>query len=471
MSHESPDSSQEISVLQHNFKLEDLLDLESFREVCAGYSDLFQLGLKIFDSSGVKLVDIKSKGRDLCAYLFSFPKGKNLCTREVVHIRDSRISLDGLTEHVCFTGLHYVLAPILHEGVMIGRVVFGPFVPVGYTLPSLPQMGENFDSQTASSLVERVRKTQKQVVHKLVRHLIQTIEVMLYIGYKHALTSRMHLEAATSSYNELQDKNIALEESYRRLKELDRLKSNFLANVSHELRTPLTSVIGYSEMLLEGLAGDLGEEQSGYIKTIMEKGEQLLSLITGILDYSKIESGNLSLTLDWTDPIELVKSAISTVLPMARKHGVRVEVEPKDEIPRIRVDAYKIKQILTNVVGNAVKFNRKDGKVSVRLEVVSAPVEPDLHQDLPASFQRLEEKMIMIAINDTGVGIAPEQQDRIFDSFYQVDSSSTREYGGTGLGLAIAKSLTLAHGGSITVNSNLGKGSEFIISLPVDRGP
>jgi two-component system sensor histidine kinase BarA len=274
----------------------------------------------------------------------------------------------------------------------------------------------------------------------------------------------------TASYTELQQKNKELRESFERLKELDRLKSNFLATVSHELRTPLTSVIGYSEMLLEGLAGPLSDEQREYVGTIMEKGEQLLGLISGILDFSKIETGTLRLNPTPTNVVEVTHSAVTTVMPLARKLGITIEFFAEQNTPTIRADADKVRQVLVNILGNAVKFNRKQGKVSVKVGPVSRPSQSArVGEDLPVALVPVTEEFVSVAVADTGVGIPSDKLDRIFDSFYQVDGSSTREYGGTGLGLAITRNLVEAHGGIIEVESEQGKGSTFTVLLPIEQ--
>ena len=466
----SPPSVVDASVLQKSFSLGELLDLESFREVCESYAGLFQIGFKIFDQSKELLVDVKGSGSDFCAYLFQFPEGKSRCTREVSSIRDQEIPGRDPSFHNCFTGLRYAIAPIFHEGDAIGRMVYGPYLPADVSPPDLSYLGERFNPGIASRLQGNVRKVKSDVVVKVIRHLTQTIEVMLYIGYKHALTSRMHVEAVTASYTELQQKNQELRESFERLKELDRLKSNFLATVSHELRTPLTSVIGYSEMLLEGLAGSLTDEQREYIGTIMEKGEQLLGLISGILDFSKIETGTLRLNPAPANLVEVTRSAVTTVMPLARKLGINIDFFADQKTPTIHADADKIRQVLVNLLGNAVKFNRKEGKVSVRVEPISRPSQSArVGEDLPVALVPATEEFVSIAVADTGVGIPGDKLDRIFDSFYQVDGSSTREYGGTGLGLAITRNLVEAHGGIIEVVSEQGKGSTFTVLLPIEQ--
>jgi signal transduction histidine kinase len=462
-------SSATSSVLQRSFSLGELLDLESFRDVCDSYASLFKIGFKIFDNSREMLVDVKGVGGDFCAYLFSHPEGKSRCTRGVSKIRDIEFGEAKPEYHNCFSGLRYLISPITHEGAIIGKIVFGPYLPADLEPPDLSELGEKFKPEIATRLIGTVRKVQDDVVRKVVRHLVQMIDVMMHVGYKHALTSRMHVEAVTASYTELQAKNQALQESFERLKELDRLKSNFLATVSHELRTPLTSVIGYSEMLLEGLAGPLSDEQAEYMGTIMEKGEQLLGLISGILDFSKIELGSLRLNTGPTNIVEIARSAVTTVMPIARKATVGIEFSTDGPVPSIIADGDKIRQVLVNIIGNAVKFNQENGKVSVDVGSCTRDVAEAQGSDLPAALSPQSEDFISIKIADSGLGIPQDKLERIFDSFYQVDGSSTREYGGTGLGLAIARSLVDAHEGHIEVESEHNQGSTFTVLLPIAR--
>ncbi|HOX42086.1 MAG TPA: ATP-binding protein [Myxococcota bacterium] len=458
------------SVLQRRFTLGELIDVASFREVCESYAELFQIGFKLLDARREMLVDVKGVASDFCAYAFNFPAGKTRCMQEVLRIRDLEIPGTDAVAFDCFTGLRYLIAPVGHDGDQVGRIVYGPFWPAGRPAPEPLQLGERFNPAVARRLLEKVPHVQHEVAQRVVLHLARVIEVMLYTGYKQMLTSRLHVESVSTSYNELQQKNQQLKESYERLKELDRLKSSFLATVSHELRTPLTSVIGYSEMLLEGLAGALSPEQHDYVKTIMEKGENLLQLISGILDFSKVESGNLRLSLEPTDLRPVLQAALSTVLPMARKQEVQVESFIAPTLPQVRVDGGKLRQSIINILGNAVKFNRRGGSVRLRAELQQRPRQAAPADDLPAALQPPDETWLLIEVADSGIGIPPEQVARVFDSFYQVDSSSTREYGGTGLGLAIAKSFIEAHGGTIVVTSELGKGSTFSILLPVSGG-
>jgi signal transduction histidine kinase len=286
---------------------------------------------------------------------------------------------------------------------------------------------------------------------KILKHFAELLDVLVFTGHKNLLTARLHIEAVQESYRELQEKNRQLEESFGKLKELDRLKSNFIATMSHELRTPLTSVIGYSEMMLEGLGGPLTKEQHEYVGIIMEKGENLLQLITSILDITKIEAGRVRLVLSDVELGQLISDAVSTLAPLARKRGLTLSAELPADLPRVRCDREKLRQCLINLVANAVKFTPPGGTVTIGA------------RPLPGDRVALD-------VHDTGIGIPSEHLPRVWDVFYQVDGSSTREYGGAGLGLAIVKSFVEAHGGEVQAVSAPGRGSTFTLVLP-ERAP
>ena len=438
------------SVLQQRIPLGDLLDLKAFADVCHSFAELYRVGLKVFDEASNKLVDVKVGNADFCGYIWSKPSGREQCMATVARVRSDPIGDEpGPTAFPCFSGCRYVVQPVLYEGDVIGRVVFGPYVPDDLVaLPaSLTSISADFDARLADGYAEKIRRVPEGTAEKILKHFMDLLDVMVFTGHKNLITARLHIEAVQESYRELQEKNRALEDSFAKLKELDRLKSNFLATMSHELRTPLTSVIGYSEMMLEGLGGPLTAEQREYLGIIMEKGENLLQLITSILDISKIEAGRIRLVLSEVDPGQLMRDAVATVLPIARKKGLKVACEP-GHLPRLHCDREKVRQCLVNLCTNAVKFTPAGGSVTVSAE--------------PATGDRLA-----IRVADNGIGIADELLARVFDVFFQIDGSSTREYGGAGLGLAIVKSFAEAHGGEVQVSSKVGAGSIFSLVLPL----
>ena len=258
---------------------------------------------------------------------------------------------------------------------------------------------------------------------------------------------QQHYEELELSQEELLTSNEELSQANDRVIEADRLKSEFLANMSHELRTPLNSVIALSGILLARMDGDLTEEQEKQVKIIKKSGKNLLELINDILDLSKIESGKMEISLEEFYIEDVVNDDRAMVTPLASEKEINISFIKNEEIPVIRSDRNKIKQVLLNLLSNAVKFTPKGGSITISATDRDGRVE--------------------LSVTDTGIGIAKENLDKIFDEFRQVDGSSTREYGGTGLGLAITRRLVKLLGGEIRVESEIGKGSTFIINIPV----
>ena len=223
-------------------------------------------------------------------------------------------------------------------------------------------------------------------------------------------------------------------------------KSQFLANMSHELRTPLNAILGYAELMLDGLYGDLPPKTKEVLDRVQKNGTHLLGLINDVLDLSKIEAGQLVLSLEEYSVKDLVQTVVSATESLASAKQLPLQVEVADNMPLGRGDARRIAQVLLNLVGNAIKFTDA-GEVRIVAKAANA--------------------MFSVAVADTGPGIPAAEQARIFHEFHQVDSSNTKKKGGTGLGLAIAKRIVELHGGRIWVKSEPGKGSTFQIELPV----
>ena len=463
------------SILDKDVNLIDLVDVDSFREVMATFADLYRVGVKVFDAAGNKLVDIRVGNSQFCGYLWEFGGTRQACTRIVTGLKNDPFEVvDGVEVARivdCFSGLRYVVVPITYEGDVMGRLIFGPYMPHTSPGPSeeIYQIEGRVERRRIDRLVEPVRRAPDDLVSKVLAQMQKVVEVILHTSFKQILTSQMHIESVTSTYGELQNKNARLLEQNDRLKELDKLKSNFLATVSHELRTPLTSVIGYSEMLLEGLAGVLNDEQRDYVKTIMDKGESLLGLITQILDLSRVESGNLRLTTSDFDPAPVVKGATTSIIPQATKKQITLDVRIAPGLPYIKGDRDKIGQIVVNLLGNAVKFTPQGGRILLAADVWTGPRPAgSLHVDTSGSIFNLdEESFLRVVVEDSGIGIPADKLGAVFERFFQVDNTSTREFGGTGLGLSIVKSFVDAHRGEISVTSDVGKGSRFTLLLPL----
>ncbi|MCX6058810.1 MAG: GAF domain-containing protein [Chloroflexi bacterium] len=228
----------------------------------------------------------------------------------------------------------------------------------------------------------------------------------------------------------------------------NRAKDEFLANMSHELRTPLNSIMGFSELYLEGVYGPFNEKQGQTIQTVQSSGQHLLGLINDILDISKIEAGKLELHPEEIGVHEICQSSLIYIKPMADKKSITVEYSSSPATAEVFADPKLLKQILVNLLNNAVKFTPKNG--TVKLE---AAADPGL-------------SLMRFSVTDTGIGITPEDQQKLFKPFVQIDSSLSRQYEGTGLGLALVKKMVEMHGGSVAVQSDAGVGSQFTFVLP-----
>jgi signal transduction histidine kinase/DNA-binding response OmpR family regulator len=241
-------------------------------------------------------------------------------------------------------------------------------------------------------------------------------------------------------------------------------KSDFLANMSHELRTPLNSIVGYSELLLKGVYGALDERQLDRIGKIHRNGRNLLALINDILDLSKIEAGRLEISLAPLDVHPLLEEIAATIEPQAQRKQLAFRLQAPEEMPTLHADETRVRQILLNLLSNAVKFTQEGG-VTLSVHPITARDGQSDGVALPASVRLQDGEWLVFSVADTGIGIAPKDQEAIFDEFYQVDRSTTREFEGTGLGLSITRRLVDLHHGHLWLESAPGEGSTFFVAL------
>ena len=231
-------------------------------------------------------------------------------------------------------------------------------------------------------------------------------------------------------------------------REVDRMKSEFVSLVSHELRTPLTSINGYADMLLEGDAGDINDEQTDFLRVIKRNSERLSLLINELLDVSRIEAGALKLSISRINIAELVYEVVKSIRPQIESKEQELDVEMPQDVPVVMADGNRITQILTNLISNAHKYTPREGKISVVV--------------------RPESNRFRIDVKDTGIGLSKDEQERLFTKFFRADNPSTQKVAGAGLGLWITNSLVEMHGGEMTVSSTPGKGSIFSFTLPLE---
>jgi signal transduction histidine kinase len=245
------------------------------------------------------------------------------------------------------------------------------------------------------------------------------------------------------------------------LKRATRLKDEFLANMSHELRTPLNSILGMNEGLQEGIFGHINERQIQVLQTIESSSTHLLTLINDILDVAKIESGQVTLELTATDLDSLCNSSLAFIKQQSLTKRIQLIPRIPKYLPEIMLDERRIRQVLINLLNNAVKFTLEGGTIT--LEVSQVQLESSTTNLTPLNY-------IKIAVIDTGIGISAENIQKLFQPFIQIDSALNRQYTGTGLGLALVKRLVELHGGTIELTSEVGVGSCFAINLPINIG-
>jgi two-component system sensor histidine kinase GlrK len=230
-----------------------------------------------------------------------------------------------------------------------------------------------------------------------------------------------------------------------KLKEIDKLKSDFLSFMSHELRTPLTSIKEGSTLLLEGIGGEITEKQKRLLTIIRAETDRLIDIVNSLLDLSKMEAGMMTYNYTYADIAYLINKAVTELEPISESKDIKLEIDIEKELPRVKIDSDRILQMLRNLLGNAVKFTQNGGQVKISARAINKEVE--------------------ISVSDTGIGIPKENLQTIFNKFQQASIKNLNLIKGTGLGLAIVKHIINAHGGRIWVESEPGQGSTFTFVL------
>ena len=337
-------------------------------------------------------------------------------------------------------------------------------------------------NMNGDELLERIHVNSPQIVKIIltgqinintVSHAVNNTKLYRYIT-KPWHTEKLRLTIREAVYCYLQEKILA--EEHAKLKQLDNLKNEFLSNISHELRTPLNSIIGFSNVLYEQLYGELSETYIDMLSTIVQSGHKLENLVSDILDFSRLKRNNIEpklKPLNMSDLIRTVLSMHQTLL--APKRLKLINTVPHD-LPLVLADENRTQQVLYNLIGNAIKFT-DNGCIEISAEVVQRNIEREMTMFFnPATLKKVKDSeletisgkfYLAITVSDTGIGIPTAKIERIFESFEQVDGSTTRRYEGTGLGLSLTRQLLLLQHGEIFVKSTLGSGSQFTFILPI----
>ena len=455
MSLQQPDIVEE-------FPLRKLSKDESFAQTCSAFVTALKLGVCVMDLEGNVVADVRYDNEAHCQLFNTSHEGRRHCSNTLELARSIRFeSADQPQELSCPSGLKYWVSPILFGGELLGKTILGP-IRSWEDCPTSDERLKILGSELAHSTASAAETMQLIVgsIGDVVSVWNEILESFLNLYFRLHLTSQLHLATMDAAYNELKERNAELEASNKELAELEQSKSNFIATISHELKTPLTSIIGYAEMLAEGLVGPIHPEQKRPLMTILEKGEHLLELIEQLLDLAKSDLRESRFDLAEIEVSRWLDRSVSDVRPQAERKGIQLLRDQDPAAPLWRGDFRRLRRVLTNLLSNAVKFTPDGGQVTLRTRVQS--MEP---QDI---FAVNGEPSLVVEVEDSGIGIAEEDLDRIFEAFVQVDNSATREFGGTGLGLVIVKKFVEEHGGRVSVRSTVGRGTVFTCSFPAN---
>ncbi len=343
-----------------------------------------------------------------------------------------------------------ILLGVFSISVMIAIIYAMLTKLIRHPVENLAEKAKRFAEGDMSVSVEVTTKNEIGVLGNAFNHMVESIS---------SFSRKLEREVTrkTNLLNERTELLTLLERANRELRELDKLKSTFLANMSHELRTPMNAIIGYTDLLIDGVDGPINEEQEKSLHKVVSNAKHLLQLINDVLDISKIESGKIELHPREIDLKWVTESVLPTFEPMIRQKGLSIRLDFHENLPLVFADEDKVAQILINLLSNAVKFTHEGG-----IAIMARPSDKGIKSgDTP--------RFVEVCVEDTGIGIREEDIAKLFDKFSQLDVSSTRQYEGTGLGLSIARGLVVLHKGVIWVTSEYGSGSRFCFTLPVDK--
>lgn len=477
MSNEGPARTK----LQEALQLEKIVAADTLQSLTHSCHELSGVPLKVFSAAGVLLGE-QGEQAAICALVNETPAGRRACSDLVAQVKRAGATAETPTTIHCFTGARYDVAPLQHLGEQAGRFVIGPFrmegdapdgsAPGDRSLPeNLTTVDPRLDQIRAAKLLVQMARLTAKRADTLRRHLKLVFESLLKSGYEALVTAKMHVASTRESYHQLKVKNQQLQDAHDRLKELDTLQASFLSTVSHELRTPLTSILGYTDMLLNQIAGPLNAEQLDFMGTIQRQGERLLKLIRTLLDMSRLEKGTLPIEKKPVKIRSVLADVVTTLTPAAIDRGVYLDLAMKkgneDTLPPVSGDADRLHQVFLNLVDNALRFSAPGGYVTISAAEADGSSD-EVGYILYAPMRR----QLELRVADTGPGVPDRAKTRVFDAFYQLDYSSTREHSGAGLGLAIVQRLVEAHGGSVHVEDNAPQGAVFVVRLPTwtDQG-
>jgi signal transduction histidine kinase len=424
------------SVLDQDLILAELLDVEGFREVCRTFSELYGIGIKVFDSEGHKIVDVRASTGDHCGYLFTVHRTQVMCTNLVNKVKTVEVTQDSGSQQIeCFSGLKYDIVPLVYEGTLLGRFIFGPYAPDGLDAPprTLEQYEPELDVGRLAGYLAAIPRAANETVQKVIEHITRVLGVIMHTSYRTQLTSKLHIASISGAFDDLERSNRDLKAANRKLSDLDRLKSNFIATVSHELRTPLTSVRGYLEALADGV---VPPERSTF-DMLQSEVQRLVKLSDDLLELARADAARAYLRLEPVDLKALTRQALRLHEARFRDKGIAVHTRFAEQARSATADPDKLLQALGNLVENAWRYTPDGGRLDIQAEAVADGVRLSFTNDA----ERIEESDLRL----------------LFERFYRPDKSRSRQQGGAGIGLSVVKELLEAHGGRVHASQTNGR--------------
>ncbi len=413
----------------NEFKLTDLIDVDKLQKLQDSFSEQYGIAASTLDKDGIPV----TKDSNLCDFCLDYCKkseeGKRRCAKCDKEGAIMALDKGGPVSYYCHAGLIDFAAPIILRGRMIGSIVGGQVLSGEPDLDKMLNIAEELGIEDKSGFMGaamQVKRMSMEEINRAAHFIYQIADFVSEMAYK----------AYEARVNSLVAQKYGV------------MKADFLANMSHEIRTPMNAVIGMANLALRE---ELPDQAREYVRQIVGSGKILLAIINDILDFSKIEAGKMDIVVDEYEPMSLIHDISNIVLTRIGEKSIELVLDINPDIPVSLIgDVTRVKQILINLANNAVKFT-ESGAVTIHID-----------------FEYIDEDTINLqcSVEDTGIGIKKENLNSIFESFSQVDSKRNRNIEGTGLGLAISQRLLNLMGGSISVESEYGKGSTFSVTIP-----